>query len=228
MRADRGLTLFEIIVASVIGLIVLIQLGQLQGSQMRYSLGIQQQSMGSTDAMLAINSLLNKLAQADRIVLVSTGTATNPSNGDAKIKLRYFPSPPAGAPTAAFYDTGANYRWAQYSLDAANKQVKFYDNIGAGCGATSGTWSDITALTIEPDDGGPAPPGGEPALADNNLLALRIQSKNTSKWYHGEMTLGGVAYTNLTSNCPGGGPCDSGVGLDVGGASGAVPASCSP
>lgn len=228
MTARRGITMIELTVASVVGMIILIQLGTMQGNQMRLGQAVGSQSAGGFESMLAVTTILNRLAHADRIVLRSTGTATNPSAGNAKIQFRYVVNPTATA-TSGYFDIATNYRWAEYRFTGSgSKRIEFFDNVAivGNCSSPAMSWTDIGMLIIEPDDGGPAPPGGEPALADNNMLRLMAQSANSYTWYHSQITLRDVSYTNLTSTCPAGGPCDSGVGLDVGGFSGGIPAVC--
>ncbi len=220
---SRGITLFELLVASSLGLFLLIAIGRINLSRFYHSKRIQSVAVFQAEAGLALATLAKRLEQADRIVLHSTGEdgppAIPPSNGPANVLFR--------VPLGAAFDSANNYRWAQYRLvdldqNGRPETIAFYDNLGrpdSDC-VVDEKFSSVRKLTVTFKDVTPAPPGGEPASGrDTNLLELRLflidpETNRIEARYTEGVTFRAGTYSNVGVECPDDGrPCDTGSGL---------------
>ena len=219
----------ELLLASSIGVIVLLTLSRLDVVRVGVTQNIATRMARSSEASFALVAMLRSLERADRVNIVNI----NPGN----IQIRFFqsgtndpstcpnPSCTGTIPLPCCYDIPANYRWVQYRLVTAPppiSEIRYYDNTVPGCtaGGTS-KFLDITGLTVQYFDetaGLPPPPGGEPPVQDNNIVRVTVQwldpQSNATLSTDGEVTLRGVTYTNMSAT-----PQDSGTGLSSPGVS---------
>ena len=199
-RVCRGLTMTEIVVASALAMVVLIGIVSVDVARVRISEDVYNRSStrqpNRAGAALAVIHIQKHLEGADRISI----------NGGAGIFQFRVPEMTtagcAGAapPAPSCFDDVNNYRWYQYRRTAGN-QLFFYES-PPGCGG-GGKWlaSEITALVFAYQDEAPAPPGGDPALQDNNMLSYRVTWNNgtDSQTFNGQVAVRAGAYTNLMS-----------------------------
>jgi hypothetical protein len=179
----RGMTLIELMTATVLSVLVILAIGQVDVSRVRLSDEVRRRATAQSEAALALAHMAKSLQQADRIQWI------NPSD----IQFRRF----IGDPTApGALDNAANYRWAQYQLvdinpvDGTMDTIRFYDDTAGGCGVDDSFGA--SGLTIQYRDEAVAPPGGEPPVQDNNVLQMTIEGRYTT-----EVTIRGGAYTDL-------------------------------
>jgi hypothetical protein len=111
------------------------------------------------------------------------------------------------------YDSQANYRWEQFKLN--NGRLLFYDR--RGCGRPSELLSRYVAgFTMDFRDQASPPPGGDPAVQDNNLVTYTLDFDDANPvpppWQHqrtGAAASRAVPYSNVLTS----GGQDSGSGL---------------
>jgi len=188
LHSLHGITLFELLIASALGLVVILAIGQVDVTrifltkEMSGSLGVQ------AEASLAVAYLARSLQQADRVNLIS------PSN----VQLRYVVCPTT-PPDSACFDNAANYRWAQYRHDSATKEIRYVDP-ASSCTVAS-RFRDVDSLSIRYRDEAPPPPGGDPPVQDNNILELVVSTTDPQSGnpltYTSEAVIRAGAYTNL-------------------------------
>jgi len=211
-QSPRGITLLELLVASVLGLVVLLAIGQVDVTRVLLGQKVRTTTQFQSEAGLAVAHMTRQLVQADRINLISSDNA----------QFRYVVCP-TEPPDPACYDDANNYRWAQYAYrdtdaDGTPDAIRFYDDTNADCGVDL-DFHDISNLTVAYRNETPeAPPGGEPPVDDNNVLEMTVEwtepQSGTVYPYRGEIAIRAGAYTNVTT------------GLAPPGVSG-PPASCS-
>ncbi len=223
---EAGLTLAEVLVASVITGVILVALVQAYTSQTRLEGQLLvRNSNGGLDFLpaLAVSQLSTDLKQADRVVIPSSST----------IKIRRPSFTTAGCtgpaiPAPSCFDSPANYRWVEYKL--VGSSLAFYDNIAAGCPPPSVITPQVTATFSYADPVLPnaaatsAPPGGEPfapSTKDNNVVDYDITWTQTGpvqdpislpngRRFHAKVAIRAGAYSNVNANAA---TNDSGSGL---------------
>jgi hypothetical protein len=226
--SKSGITLMEVIVASILAVVILVALTQIDLTRM--NLGNRARNPGISEAPLALANITRQLERSDRVVL--------PSADD--VQFRYFIDIPANrtpgcqAPPfpATCLDDSANYRWGEFR-HAQNAQginfILFFDDTASGC-ATDYQFRDINNLAIQFQDATPAapPPGGDPAVQDNNMILISVSSLNpqdpdaTILTYTGEVAARGLPYSDVGAT-----GVDSGSGTAAPGISN-PPAQCCP
>ncbi len=215
MRADRGVSLIELLMATAVALVVLLAIGNVDVTRILFLKDLTQAVPQTSEAAFALAHMIRSLQQADRINLISA----------SNIQLR-IPQASGGSlnPTNANYDLPGNYRWVQYKLvpPVSPNTIQFYDNTALDCTpdwSAGGPANPLTDLTIGYQNEAPAPPGGDPAIpsppvpplgADNNVLLIRISWPNANSppptlSYTGEVTIRSGAYTQtMTGLAPAG------------------------
>jgi hypothetical protein len=198
---DRGVTLFELLVASTISMVVLLALGSVDVSRIYLTNDIQRTVLLQSEAPTAIVQMGKELLQADRINLI----ATDPGN----VQFRIPPADPAQL------DDGTSYTWSQYRLDSSAREILFFEDItNTGC-TVDLRFQEIDGLTLEFQDTAAAPPGGDPSGTnltppqDNNVLKMEAEWINTqgtaattddvTYTYPNVVTLRAGAYTDVAT-----------------------------
>jgi hypothetical protein len=208
------MTLAEVLVASAIGLAVILSIGQVDMTRINIMNQVLRPATLS-EAALGMHHMIKHLMQADRVVVLA------PDNVQVRI-----PQNPAAL------DTPASYRWAQYKLvdgngDTLPDTINFYDDTAAGCGVdaafggsvpASNVVTTMTLVVAYADEDSPMPPGGEPPMNDNNTVRITVAQtwappggSPTTETNGGSVTLRAGAYSDLDAGIfhPG----DSGTGL---------------
>ena len=215
---EGGLTLLEVMVASVIALFVLFGIGSMDVGRVRMENELRLRSSTSSEqgkVPLAALSLTKALERADRIRIIDTGiTASTPftTANLADIQIRTFdPTTACGTgctgagviPDPCCFDIPANYRWDEYKRDAGANEIWLYRDAAAGC-VKRVLAGEATEMTAEFRDQAAAPPGGDPAIggqagADNNTIEFRIRWSNgtDSQDFKGQVTSRAIPYTNV-------------------------------
>ena len=194
MRAERGVTLMELLLASLIGVIILLVMAHVDVTRILVGQDAKDLSEIQTEPAFALTHLTRSILQADRVNRISA----------SNIQLRIPPT------TGTGLDDPSNYRWVQYRLNGTEVQ---YFTTGP-CAAAS-RFRNVGSLQIQYRDESPvAPPGGEPLGGlDNNVLEIIVTSTvinakiNQTVSVTGEATMRAGAYTNLMT-----GLLPSGVG----------------
>ena len=179
--------MIEILTASVITVIVLLAIGQVDVSRVRLAQEVRREA--PAQGALALAYMVKSLQQADRVELLSP----------TSIQFRQFIGADPAAPGAL--EDATLYHWGQYKLvdidpadDGTMDTIALYIS---GCG-TNNINERFTAqtLSIAYQDVAGAPPGGvEPPVQDhqdNNVLQISIDGRFIT-----EVTLRGGAYTNV-------------------------------
>lgn len=169
-----GFTLIELLTATVLSVIVLLAIGEVDVARVRLSQEIRQRGQHQAEAAFALAFMARSLQQADRVVLLSP----------TSVQFRRFTGNPA---VAGALDNAANYTWGQYRLAGAD--VILTD---AGC-AVNEIFAAVNSLDLQYVDEAPAPPGSEPPVQDNNVLQISTDSGR----YTTEVVLRAGAYTNV-------------------------------
>ena len=146
-RSARGVTLMEILVASVLATVVVLGIGSFEGTRVRIGEDLRQRSAveapDRVKAALAVLHLMKRLENADRVVLRDTGGTgaippATPTTTDVLVRTPIMLSDgalPAGTctgttpPDPRCFDIAANYRWDEYRLNAGAQELKFYTNV---------------------------------------------------------------------------------------------------
>ncbi len=218
---EAGLTLAEVLVASVITGVILVALVQAYTSQTRLEGELLlRNANGGLDFLpaLAVSRLSSDLTQADRVVIPNASTIQirRPSFTTAGCTGPAIPAP-------SCFDGPANYRWVEYKL--VGTSLWFYDNIYSGGVTNCTTRSVITPQvtgTFSYFNAAQAPPGGEPfapSANDSNLVDYDITwtgtvqgivSVATGRRFHAKVAIREGAYSNVNANAA---TNDSGSGL---------------
>lgn len=204
----------ELLIASAIGFIVILVVGQTDVTRVLLAEQARGRATQYMEAVYAMNHMLKQLENADRVVLVQPGNnaaIVSPPPPMARIKFRV----PTSVIDSASADVVTNYTWKQYNFTGGPlNQVVFYDNTQSGCsnrkivaflGVTTPT-PGVPGVLIHYLNTAPAPPGGDPTginLApplDNNVLGIDIAIANPkniaeSVTIRGKVTLRSAAHT---------------------------------
>jgi hypothetical protein len=228
----QGLTLIELVVASLLGVVVILALGQVDVSRVQmyeYNKNLlsrtTQPTSKESEAGFALKRMIEHLKQADRVVLRNPTWVTDAKGNSflvsAIVQIRL---PPAGGTLAQLRDL-SRYRWMEYKFDSATKTLYFYDDIadytngqleekgGNGCDVVDVVYRDVTGLRARYVDIAKPALVAEPFSPkpdDNNVLEIVVSSIDNYKF--GATTVPAVAYTSLQATCDET-LCDSGSGL---------------
>lgn len=212
-----GVTLTELLIASAVGLVVVLSIGQVDMTRIRLMNEVLRPATLS-EAALAMHDMTKHLMQADRVVVLT------PDNVQFRI-------PPANA---ADLDNPASYRWAQYKLvdgpdpDALPDTINFYDDTaGGGCGVDATFGGGVSASNVVVtmalnviyfNEDSPPPPGGDPPMNDNNTVRITVTQSwtppsgpPTTASNSGSVTLRAAAYSDVDAGVFA--PNDSSTGL---------------
>ena len=194
----RGVTLLELLLASMIGLVVVLGLSKIDVTRIYLSQEVQNRTRGPSEAMLVLSSIIKDLEQADRAVLYGPDCGGGTPSSCLKFRI------PIGTDFDNTNPVVNNYKWFKYSFSAGQIQ---YDAItDTGCG-TDRTFKDLTGLTFAWRDESPTPPGGRepfaPPTEDNNVIEIQVSwhdpTSGVDRSYTGQATMRAGAYTDLTS-----------------------------
>ncbi len=230
-RSCAGVTLFELLIASSLALVVILAIGQVDVTRVR--MVNQVTNNVQPEAELALASIVKEINAADRIKLWSTGTSSlNPYHS-----ANYCPTGQASCTAAIFirvpigtdFDnlTSNNYRWEQYSFNSTAKEVRYYTTFPAALGGVctpTARYHSINGATMQFWDQTISPPGSDPfGGPDNNTLQITITVTDPTtgavKPYTGQATLRSAGYTNVGAADPANDAWDTGLGLTQAGVS---------
>ncbi len=192
-----GMTLIEVMVSLTLAMIVLLAVTSIDVTRVRIHEELRDRSGIATpehgEASLAALSIEKDIEQADRINIIADG-----------IQVRIPDMTIAGCtgtvPDASCFDAAANYRWDQYRLDA--DQLLYYRGTQVACPTPTVLAEQIADLSFQYVNEAPAPPGGDPANQDNNLLAYTVKWDNAdglSHEFQGVVSLRASAYTDVST-----------------------------
>lgn len=248
------MTLAEVLIASIIGLMVFIGFTTMDISQVRMQAQVRTDATLNVDqgpAALAAIRLARALERADRLCIRS--------NNRGNVQIRTFKLLPAdrvncaavgpgcpvvcngctvaGAPppppSACCFDIPGNYQWDQFRRISSTDELRLYSNTGAGCGNMTVLARNITDMSVNFRNEAGAPPGGEPFggnIRDNNTVEYSIRWDNGPKAhiFNGQVTSRAIPYSNVNAN-PGYFDGDSGSGLTTASqVNYPIPATCGP
>lgn len=197
MLTRAGMTLLEVLIASFLGVLVIIGLTSLDITRSRMQEDIRRRSGLLTPehgrVALAAIHLTKHLERAD---LLDLSNAALP-------RFRTPAGCTGGVPPApACFDNPASYTWDMYRITAGDLQ--FASRVGGVCTAWSTLASQVTGLAVQFQDAAPKPAGVEPAAsapADNNMALFRIDwSEPVTGRTHdftGEVAIRAGAYANV-------------------------------
>lgn len=186
MRTERGVTLMELLLASSIGVVVLLALAHVDVTRILVGQQAKDVSEIQAEPAFALTHLARSIVRADRVNLISS----------SNIQIRIPPT------TGTGLDDPANYRWVQYRLNGT--EIQYFTNNPTPCTVAS-RFRDISSLNIQyRDESAVPPPGGEPLGGpDNNVLEITVKSTAADLQtgekvsLTGEATMRSGAYTNL-------------------------------
>ena len=195
LGSGSGVTLVELVVASTLGIAVILAVQRIDALRINLMGEIRRvSSEAPSEATRALSHMAAMLEQADRVILQGAG--------DIRARI----------PLANDLDNPANYQWVQYRLvaSAEGSQVQFYRLIG-DC-TPDDRFLYITSLVVTYEPVALAPPGGEPTTAnfpnlgagqDNNVLTIRLdstdrQTNETTTYWAGAALRAGT-YTDVTT-----------------------------
>ena len=202
MTRRPGITLLELLIAVILGVVILLGIGQVDVTRIYIGNQVRRNSVPQTEASIAATHLLKTLEQADRVFLAAPDS----------IQIRV----PQGGP-AVNLDDAASYRWVQYRYDSGSQEILYFDPVSpctvaqrfGDCRSTPQSPACFTSLTVQYQDESSTPPGGDPSgqnLAppeDNNMLEMTVQwtdqQTNVAQQFVSQMTMRAGAYTNLST-----------------------------
>lgn len=193
-KNERGLTLTEILMASIVGGVLLLGMVAIDSPRTRmYEVLRQEMSAEHSDAALATMHISRNIERADRIYRFN----------NTSFMLRIPQSPPN-------LDVNAGYRWIQYKYNAAERALDYYENIPP-CTARTRIATQLSAVNFDFIDAAlPAPPGGEPFgvadQRDNNQFFYSLTWENglpapktLNHVFQGQAALRSGSYSNVNS-----------------------------
>ncbi|MDP3703955.1 MAG: prepilin-type N-terminal cleavage/methylation domain-containing protein [Candidatus Omnitrophota bacterium] len=143
-RAERGVTLLEVMIASAIAAVIAIGLTVVEGMRARTTEEIRRRAglmePERKNAALAAVHIAKAIETADRFNL-------DPATGVYQLRL---PVHPATNPPPGYFDAPANYEWRQYRL-TGNELRLYRQRAGEPCPAAQVLAREIAALTIDED-----------------------------------------------------------------------------
>ena len=194
-RAQRGLTLMELLLASTLGLLVVFAFGGVDMGRVLLLDQVRQDGKFHTNLTYAIWHMSKHLELADRIEPVSANNLL--------FRVPRFGAPPD---TTAAVDNAANYVWNQYrTVPAPNglSTILFYEQVPGGCNTPKLLSENILSLAFAQPDEVVAPPGGDAGGQDNNVLRITIQGREDRQagtpqtlTAVGQVTMRARGYTN--------------------------------
>ena len=193
-----GITMLELMIASVIGIVIMLALGNIDATRVYLTNQIRSSSTSLSDASFAVSLAIRDIQQADRVVVL------NPTSLQVRIPL------PAAATDL---DNPANYKWVEYQYDDVAREIILYDP-ATSCTVrqrfgrcTANDAVCFSGLNIRYGNESPAPPGGDPngpslnPPDDNNTLQFTISwtdsKTNVTQSLTNQATMRASAYTNL-------------------------------
>jgi hypothetical protein len=200
----RGVTLLELLVASIVGLVIILAIGQLDVTRILLSQHVRTVVPMQLEAGLAVNHMTRQLMRADVVSLL----------GADNIYLR-IPECPTEPPPPECFDNAATYRWRQYRLaDPGEDTLLYYSyDTTSSCDADE-QFLGVSGLNIQYDDVAPPPPGDDPPVQDNNVLELAVSwtdrrgnadpADDIVYTYTSEVTIRAGAYTDVATGLAGG------------------------
>lgn len=203
--------MIEILTASVVAAIVLIGLGTMEAGRTKMEQEVLQRSgLTSEEGQVALATvrMTELLTSADRFSI-------NNGIGSFQFRIPDMQTGPCagGVPAPSCFDDPANYRWDQYRLTAG--ELRLYTNTGGGCGNKRVVARNVTLLAFTYRDQAPAPPGGDPAVQDNNLLEYGLTwdnglagTQNRTRQFAGRIVSRAIPYSDVGTTAS-----DSGFGL---------------
>ncbi len=228
-RNERGMSLTEVLVASIIGLVVIVGIGSIDVTRFRIETKIRNDAGGDAAvehlrAALATVTIARNLSVADRLYFNDTVTAKGIYQVRTPVFIQNDPvicpvslgDCRGDTPPACCLDIAANYRWDQYALNDENGgQLTMYsDLVGAGCGQKTDMARQISApFKLEYHDRGKAPPGGNVTFLpnspgptdnrDNNVAGYTVTwvdpVTSDRQTFIGEVTSRDSAYTDVAT-----------------------------
>ena len=126
--ACHGITLFELLVASVLGVVVVLAMGQVDVSRIYHSQEVRGTATAQGEAGFAVTHMTKQVALADRVNLISAG--------DLQLRV----------PIGTSFDVASNYVWKEYKYNSGAGELRFYDPAG-GC-TLAATFRDLSAVTV--------------------------------------------------------------------------------
>ena len=124
----NGITLFELLVASVLGVVVALAMGQVDVSRIYHSQQVRGTATAQSEAGFAVTHMTKQVALGDRVNLASA----------SDLQLR--------VPIGTSFDLASNYVWKEYKYNSAAQELRFYDP-AAGC-TLAATFRDLSAVTV--------------------------------------------------------------------------------
>lgn len=148
MKPSQGLTLIELVAASVLGLVIVLALGQVDVARVRLyeknkAMGRQTTNPSAAESEVgwALSEIIKHTKQADRVVLRDVRQVIDQKTGKPKtdkagkpimvsnhVQLRI---PKPDATTLAQLNDLGNYKWVQFKLnpDKTRHELFFYEDI---------------------------------------------------------------------------------------------------
>jgi len=221
-RSEHGLTITELLIASVLVVLVAFGIVAVDSGRTQMHMEVLERSgliAGQAEVGLAAVGIAERLATADRLNL-------NAGTGVYQFRVPVMQGPCAGgAPAPGCFDNPANYRWDQYRLNAG--ELRLYTNTGGGCGTMRVAARNVGALSFTYQDQAAAPPGGDGAVQDNNLVGYaatwdngRLPPNNHTQVFQGWVASRAIPYSDVNTTAT-----ESGSGLSAGAVS-PPPAPC--
>jgi len=192
--------MLELLVASVIGIVIMLALGNIDATRVYLTDQIRRSSTSLSEASLAVSLAIRDIQQADRVIVLNANSV-----------LVRIPQPSATSNLPASLDDPANYKWVEYKYDDVAKEIILYDppcTVRQRFGRC--TPSDavcFSGLAIQYNNESPVPPGGDPSGPslnppdDNNTLQFKLSwtdvKTNVTQSLTDQATMRASAYTNL-------------------------------
>ena len=156
----------EIFVAMALVVIVVVGFSVTDAGRVRMEQSLRDRSGPRTAQVkpaLAMQRIAEQVAQADRIVILNSGTP-------GKMRLRQVTCPDPIQPTC--FTNGTNFAWEEYRLNGTNNNVEVLPVTGVGCGSPTVLAENVSSLTFEFVDVSACTFPGAPQ--DNNVVGYTL------------------------------------------------------
>ncbi|MBI4323622.1 MAG: hypothetical protein HY596_05045 [Candidatus Omnitrophica bacterium] len=188
MRTERGVTLMELLLASSIGVVVLLAMAHVDVTRILVGRQAKDLSEIQAEPAFALTHLARSIVRADRVNLISS----------SNIQIRIPPT----TGTQADLNDPTKYAWVQYRHSGTEMEIQYSTTNPCSVAAR---FRNISSLNIQyRDESTVPPPGGEPLGGpDNNVLEMTVKSTAADLQtgekvsLTGEATMRSGAYTNL-------------------------------
>lgn len=212
-----GVTLIELMAVAVLGLIVVLTIGQVDVARVHLTQPLQGKKIEEglmSEAGFSWGEMVRQLQRADRVVLLDP--LNDPACASPTASGQCYQTVQFRVPQGVDFDASGNYKWSQFTFVPANEEIRGYDDMASN--TPTAIFKHISWLSFQFSHVAKDPPGlpndAKPfdGNEDNNVLMVTVRSSGDEISFSGAVVPWAYGYTNLKAVCRSQ-CCDSGLGL---------------